>query len=99
MTLIRDFQKFWQYLRLQIHQITEFQTPFTLQSGNLSFILYAVIQATLFTNLYTAVILSSLVQGQNPKPWNSFREMVALIKERGESQDCHPWNQALKNAF
>uniref|UniRef100_A0A915DRN0 Ionotropic glutamate receptor C-terminal domain-containing protein n=1 Tax=Ditylenchus dipsaci TaxID=166011 RepID=A0A915DRN0_9BILA len=75
-------ENFWQYLRLQVHQTTEFQTPFFLQSGNLAFILYAVIQATLFTNLYTAVLLSALIQGQNPRPWDSYNEMVSLVKAR-----------------
>ncbi|CAK5096269.1 unnamed protein product [Meloidogyne enterolobii] len=68
----------WQYLRLQIHQATEFQTPFFLQSGNLAFIFYALIQATLFTQLYTAVLLSSLIRGENPRPWENYNEMVGF---------------------
>ncbi|KAI1701695.1 hypothetical protein DdX_15949 [Ditylenchus destructor] len=78
--VFNPIEKFWQYLRLQIHQTTEFQTPFRLHSGNLSFIFYAVIQATLFTNLYTAVLLSALIQGQEPQPWESYNEMVSLVK-------------------
>ncbi|KAI1705398.1 hypothetical protein Ddc_15764 [Ditylenchus destructor] len=78
--VFNPIEKFWQYLRLQIHQTTEFQTPFRLHSGNISFIFYAVIQATLFTNLYTAVLLSALIQGQEPQPWDSYNEMVSLVK-------------------
>uniref|UniRef100_A0A915NQN4 PBPb domain-containing protein n=1 Tax=Meloidogyne floridensis TaxID=298350 RepID=A0A915NQN4_9BILA len=73
-------EKMWQYLRLQIHQATEFQTPFFLQSGNLAFIFYALIQATLFTQLYTAVLLSSLIRGENPRPWENYNEMIRLVK-------------------
>uniref|UniRef100_A0A1I8AXZ4 PBPe domain-containing protein n=1 Tax=Meloidogyne hapla TaxID=6305 RepID=A0A1I8AXZ4_MELHA len=73
-------EKIWQYLRLQIHQATEFQTPFFLQSGNLAFLFYALIQATLFTQLYTAVLLSSLIRGENPRPWESYNEMIRLVK-------------------
>ncbi|KAL3123132.1 hypothetical protein niasHT_005065 [Heterodera trifolii] len=74
-------EKLWHYLRLQIHQVTEFQTPFHLQSGNLAFLFYALIQATLFTQLYTAVLLSALIRGQNPNPWDSYKEMIHLVRD------------------
>uniref|UniRef100_A0A914H292 Uncharacterized protein n=1 Tax=Globodera rostochiensis TaxID=31243 RepID=A0A914H292_GLORO len=74
-------EKLWHYLRLQIHQATEIHTPFHLQSGNLAFLFYALIQATLFTQLYTAVLLSALIRGQNPNPWDSYKEMVHLVRD------------------
>ncbi|KAH7724992.1 Protein W02A2.5 [Aphelenchoides avenae] len=73
-------EKYWQYIRLQVHQGTEEQTPFMLQAGNFSFLIYALLQATIFTNLYTGVLLSALIQKQELNPWNSFEQMVRLIQ-------------------
>lgn len=46
----------------------------------MAFLFYALIQATLFTQLYTAVLLSALIRGQNPSPWDSYKEMVNLVR-------------------
>ncbi|CAD5224734.1 unnamed protein product [Bursaphelenchus xylophilus] len=76
------FDKCWQYLRLQIRQSMDFHVPFKLSAGNLSFIFYSVIQATLLTNLYSGIILSVLMRGESPRPWETFEDMVSLIKSQ-----------------
>uniref|UniRef100_A0A183BVR5 Lig_chan-Glu_bd domain-containing protein n=1 Tax=Globodera pallida TaxID=36090 RepID=A0A183BVR5_GLOPA len=42
---------------------------------------YSPLEATLFTQLYTAVLLSALIRGQNPNPWDSYKEMVHLVRD------------------
>lgn len=49
-------------------------------AGNLSFLLYILLQAALFTKLYTSVFLSVLYHGQGPRPWDNFDQMVRLVE-------------------
>jgi hypothetical protein len=65
---------------MQFRQSMELFTPFKLSSGNLNFMLYALAQATLFTNLYAGLLLSALVYGGPSKPWNNFDGMINLVK-------------------
>ncbi|CAD5218635.1 unnamed protein product [Bursaphelenchus okinawaensis] len=79
---VRPFERCWQYLRLQIRQSMDYHIPFKLSAGNLSFVFYSVIQATLLTNLYSGIILSVLMRGESQKPWESFDDMVNLVKSK-----------------
>ncbi|KAI6226482.1 PBPb domain-containing protein [Aphelenchoides fujianensis] len=74
------FEKCWQYLKLQVHQSMDFLVPFQMQSGNFSFMLYSVIQVTLFVNLYSGILLSALIRGEDPRPWDNFDTMVKLVQ-------------------
>ncbi|KAH7726530.1 Protein W02A2.5 [Aphelenchoides avenae] len=81
--VLRPTDKLWQYMRLHMQQTTELKIPFRLVAGNLSFLLYILLQAALFTKLYTSVFLSVLYHGQGPRPWDNFEQMVHLV-EKGE---------------
>ncbi|KAI6202168.1 hypothetical protein M3Y96_00919800 [Aphelenchoides besseyi] len=75
------FEKCWQYLKLQVHQSMDFLIPFRMSSGNFSFVFYSFVQATLFLNLYSDILLYALIRGEDPKPWDSFDSMIKLVQD------------------
>lgn len=41
---------------------------------------YSLVQATLFTNLYSGILLFALIHGEDSRPWDSFDTMINLVK-------------------
>ncbi|KAE9555221.1 hypothetical protein FO519_001571 [Halicephalobus sp. NKZ332] len=85
MELIRHydpFEKIWQYLRLQIHQGEDRKRPFKSVTGHMAFAFFALLQATMFSLLYQASLLASLLQPADLLPFHSAEEMVKLINSR-----------------
>jgi hypothetical protein len=48
-------------------------------SGNFNFMFYSLVQATMFTALYSGILLFALIHGEDPKPWDSIESMINLV--------------------
>ena len=82
MNYIDDFHplgKLWQYCRLHVIQGDD-QVPFVSNSGNLAFIVFALLQVTLFTNLYQTLLLSVLFRETTVNPFISVDQTMELIR-------------------
>ncbi|KAI6171193.1 nucleoprotein [Aphelenchoides bicaudatus] len=74
------FYKCWQYLRMQVHQSPDLFIPFRLISGNFNFMFYSLVQATLFTALYSGILLFALIRGEETQPWKNVDTMIEMVR-------------------
>uniref|UniRef100_A0AC34F6Z8 Solute-binding protein family 3/N-terminal domain-containing protein n=1 Tax=Panagrolaimus sp. ES5 TaxID=591445 RepID=A0AC34F6Z8_9BILA len=82
MGLIKEFgifEKFSQYCRVQINQGNE-SKPYSSNTGLIAFGVFALLQATMFSYLYQASLLASLLQPADLAPFKTAEEMVKLVR-------------------
>uniref|UniRef100_A0AC35F9Y4 Solute-binding protein family 3/N-terminal domain-containing protein n=1 Tax=Panagrolaimus sp. PS1159 TaxID=55785 RepID=A0AC35F9Y4_9BILA len=82
MGLIKEFgilEKFSQYCRVQINQGNE-SKPYASNTGLIAFGVFALLQATMFSYLYQASLLASLLQPADLAPFKTAEEMVKLVR-------------------
>uniref|UniRef100_A0AC34QBH7 Solute-binding protein family 3/N-terminal domain-containing protein n=1 Tax=Panagrolaimus sp. JU765 TaxID=591449 RepID=A0AC34QBH7_9BILA len=74
------FEKVWQYCRIHIHQGEDRKRPFLSYGGHFAFAVFALCQATMFTYLYEASLLASLLEPADLYPFHTASEVVKLIQ-------------------
>ncbi|KAI6189603.1 PBPb domain-containing protein [Aphelenchoides bicaudatus] len=67
----------WNLFRLQLYQ--PFQVDFYTLGGNLTILMFSLLQCRLFLDMYQNVLLSALLKSSNSQPFNSADELLDLI--------------------